>query len=49
MSARCARATGSGVHEFPWSEAVRNTGFARDAAYLVRPDGYVGLAIDGGG
>ncbi|HEX3456408.1 MAG TPA: FAD-dependent monooxygenase [Candidatus Baltobacteraceae bacterium] len=35
------------VHQFLWSEAVRNAGFARDAAYLVRPDGYVGLAIDG--
>ena len=35
------------IHEFPFSEPVRNAGFARDAAYLVRPDGYVGLAIDG--
>jgi hypothetical protein len=46
VSALCAR-YGIRIHEFPWSEAVRNTGFARDAAYLVRPDGYVGLAIDG--
>ncbi len=35
------------IHEFPFSEPVRDAGFARDAAYLVRPDGYVGLAIDG--
>ncbi len=46
VGALCSR-YGIRVHEFPWSEAVRNTGFARDAAYLVRPDGYVGLAIDG--
>jgi 2-polyprenyl-6-methoxyphenol hydroxylase-like FAD-dependent oxidoreductase len=35
------------VREFPFGGAVRDAGFARDAAYLVRPDGYVGLAMDG--
>ena len=30
---------------FPWSQQAQSAGFARDAAYLVRPDGYVGLAV----
>jgi hypothetical protein len=29
------------AHVFAWSDAVQAAGFARDAAYLVRPDGYV--------
>jgi len=29
--------------QFPWSEAAGRAGLARDAFYLVRPDGYVGL------
>lgn len=32
------------LHVFPWSGQARNAGLARDAMYLVRPDGYVGLA-----
>src|SRR6185295_5323177 len=32
------------LHAFPWSDAARRAGLARDAAYLVRPDGYVALA-----
>ncbi len=32
------------LHAFPWSPAARDAGFARDGLYLVRPDGYVGLA-----
>ena len=36
------------VHRFAWSEAARAAGYARDAAYLVRPDGYVGLALRDG-
>jgi len=32
------------LHVFPWSDAARRAGLARDAAYLVRPDGYVALA-----
>lgn len=32
------------LHEFGWSEAAERAGLARDAAYLVRPDGYVALA-----
>jgi hypothetical protein len=31
---------------FPWSERAGEVGFARDAAYLVRPDGYVAWASE---
>ena len=34
------------LHAFAWDAAARKAGFARDAAYLVRPDGYVALAAD---
>lgn len=33
------------VHAFSWGEDGASAGFKRDAAYLVRPDGYVGLAV----
>ena len=33
------------LHEFDWSAATGRAGFERDAAYLVRPDGYVALAL----
>ncbi|MBL6454911.1 FAD-dependent monooxygenase [Belnapia sp. T6] len=29
---------------YPWGEAAQEAGLQRDAAYLVRPDGHVGLA-----
>jgi len=29
---------------FDWERAHEHAGLARDAAYLVRPDGYVALA-----
>jgi 2-polyprenyl-6-methoxyphenol hydroxylase-like FAD-dependent oxidoreductase len=32
------------LHVFSWDRIVARAGLARDAAYLVRPDGYVGLA-----
>jgi hypothetical protein len=32
------------LRRFSWSEAAGKTGIARNAFYLVRPDGYVGLA-----
>jgi 2-polyprenyl-6-methoxyphenol hydroxylase-like FAD-dependent oxidoreductase len=32
------------LHVFPWQPAAERAGLARDAVYLVRPDGYVGLA-----
>ncbi|HSS29066.1 MAG TPA: FAD-dependent monooxygenase [Usitatibacter sp.] len=35
---------GIALHAFAWSEAAGRAGYARDAAYLVRPDAYVGWA-----
>jgi hypothetical protein len=32
------------LHAFPWKTAMRRAGLEKDALYLVRPDGYVGLA-----
>jgi 2-polyprenyl-6-methoxyphenol hydroxylase-like FAD-dependent oxidoreductase len=32
------------IHTFPWSSSAEHAGLAPNAAYLVRPDGYVGLA-----
>jgi hypothetical protein len=32
------------VHEWAWSDAARHAGLAENALYLVRPDGYIGLA-----
>ena len=32
------------LHVFPWRSEMRRTGLWQNAAYLVRPDGYVGLA-----
>jgi 2-polyprenyl-6-methoxyphenol hydroxylase-like FAD-dependent oxidoreductase len=32
------------VHAFSWEAAHEMAGFARDAMYLIRPDGYVALA-----
>jgi 2-polyprenyl-6-methoxyphenol hydroxylase-like FAD-dependent oxidoreductase len=34
---------GLSLHVFPWRSEIRHTGLRRNAAYLVRPDGYVGL------
>jgi hypothetical protein len=39
------RDSGLDAHVFPWSDRVHAAGFERDAAYLVRPDGYVALAV----
>jgi 2-polyprenyl-6-methoxyphenol hydroxylase-like FAD-dependent oxidoreductase len=35
---------GLSLREFPWRSSAGAAGLARDAAYLVRPDGYVALA-----
>lgn len=35
------------VHVFPWTAAADEAGLRRDALYLVRPDGYVALALSG--
>ena len=32
------------IHSFAWSDAAETAGLKRDAAYLVRPDGYIALA-----
>lgn len=32
------------LHVFDWQDALATAGFARDAAYLIRPDTYVALA-----
>jgi 2-polyprenyl-6-methoxyphenol hydroxylase-like FAD-dependent oxidoreductase len=32
------------LHVFPWVPAASRTGLRRNAVYLIRPDGYVGLA-----
>jgi hypothetical protein len=34
---------------FPWRQEMSRTGLQRNAVYLVRPDGYVGLAQASGG
>lgn len=33
------------LHIFPWDEPARHAGLRRDAAYLLRPDGHVALAL----
>lgn len=38
------RARRIALHAFPWSDSLEDVGFTRDAAYLLRPDTYVGLA-----
>ena len=43
LAARCA-SRGLPLHVFPWSRNAARAGLARDATYLVRPDGHVGLA-----
>jgi FAD binding domain/Aromatic-ring hydroxylase, C-terminal len=40
-----AERSGVKVHAFAWRAGARNVGLARNAAYLVRPDGYVALAL----
>ena len=37
------------LHTFPWRDATRRVGLAKDALYVIRPDGYVGLADPQGG
>jgi len=42
--AEACGARGLDLRVFPWSLAARRSGLRRGAVYLVRPDGYVGLA-----
>jgi hypothetical protein len=37
------------LHVFPWRTGMAHAGLRRDAAYLVRPDGYVAVADPKGG
>jgi len=43
LVASCA-ARGLRLQVFPWSRSAARAGLARDASYLVRPDGYIALA-----
>jgi hypothetical protein len=43
MATLCAE-RGLALQQFPWQSACHEAGLMRDAAYLVRPDGYVALA-----
>jgi 2-polyprenyl-6-methoxyphenol hydroxylase-like FAD-dependent oxidoreductase len=45
LAALCA-ARRLALHVFPWRDSRRSAGFAPDAVYLIRPDGYVGCATD---
>ncbi|HMI42455.1 MAG TPA: hypothetical protein VK516_02465, partial [Gemmatimonadaceae bacterium] len=42
----CAK-LGIPLHVFAWKTQMRRAGLQQDALYLVRPDGYVGLADAG--
>jgi 2-polyprenyl-6-methoxyphenol hydroxylase-like FAD-dependent oxidoreductase len=33
------------LYQFPWRPVMKRNGLARDSLYLVRPDGYVALAL----
>src|SRR6185369_4337728 len=35
------------LHAYPWRDTMRAAGIARNATYLIRPDGYVGFADSG--
>jgi hypothetical protein len=39
---------GLALHAFPWRQACYDAGLARDATYLVRPDGYIALCDPAG-
>jgi 2-polyprenyl-6-methoxyphenol hydroxylase-like FAD-dependent oxidoreductase len=41
-----AREAGLAIHTFRWGDKARDAGFQKDAAYLVRPDGYVAAALE---
>jgi hypothetical protein len=32
------------LHSFQWNDGMKETGLKRDSLYLVRPDGYIGVA-----
>jgi len=43
------RAGDLGIYTFSWTDEIGAHGFARDAIYLIRPDGHVGFAALGQG
>jgi hypothetical protein len=43
--AAAAKPCGLPLHAWPWSEAAAHAGLLEDAAYLVRPDMHVALAL----
>ncbi len=43
IAAVCAE-RGLALHVFDWREPMRAVGLRRNVSYLVRPDGYIGLA-----
>ncbi|WP_119273702.1 FAD-dependent monooxygenase [Taklimakanibacter deserti] len=45
LAANVAKA-GLALHRFEWTAAAGKAGLVRDAAYLVRPDGHVGLVTE---
>jgi len=42
------RDAGLALHVYPWRQACYDAGLARDATYLVRPDGYIALCDPAG-
>jgi 2-polyprenyl-6-methoxyphenol hydroxylase-like FAD-dependent oxidoreductase len=36
------------LHVFDWQAPMKHAGFNRNAAYLIRPDGYIALAVERG-
>jgi len=42
------RDAGLALEHFPWNQACYDAGLARDATYLVRPDGYIALCDPAG-
>jgi 2-polyprenyl-6-methoxyphenol hydroxylase-like FAD-dependent oxidoreductase len=43
LKSACSR-RGVALHAFPWTRSAAKAGLRKDAAYLIRPDGYVALA-----
>jgi 2-polyprenyl-6-methoxyphenol hydroxylase-like FAD-dependent oxidoreductase len=37
------------LHVFPWDDPMKRAGLLRSAAYLIRPDGYIGVAANAEG
>lgn len=44
LTAACER-LGLTLHVLPWDSAAGDAGYTRDAAYLIRPDSYIGLVL----